>query len=169
MQWANKLTFKAQVNDCLLISLLGAWWVTEAFIRVSKWFGKQFCCLEILKPSSFPTTYIYILIFSYFQWKNINCYIQNIFQYACVCTQSLQLCPTFCDPMDWSLPGPSVHGISQQEYWSGLPVISFSRGSSQPRDWTHVSCVSCIADVFFTAELPGKPIFQYSFMYLCGK
>ena len=31
----------------------------------------------------------------------------------CVCAQSLQLCPTLCDPMDCSLPGSSVRGISQ--------------------------------------------------------
>ena len=28
-------------------------------------------------------------------------------------------CPTFCDPMDCSLPGSSVQGFSRQEYWSG--------------------------------------------------
>ena len=33
-----------------------------------------------------------------------------------------QSCPTLCDPMDYSLPGSSVHGeFSRQEYWSGLP------------------------------------------------
>ena len=32
-----------------------------------------------------------------------------------------QLCPTLCDPMDYSLPGSFIHGIFQQEYWSGLP------------------------------------------------
>ena len=32
---------------------------------------------------------------------------------ACVCAQLLQLCPTLCDPMDWSLLGCSVHGILQ--------------------------------------------------------
>ena len=37
-----------------------------------------------------------------------------------------QSCPTLQDPMDHSLPGSSVHGIFQQEYWSGLPV-SFPR------------------------------------------
>ena len=41
--------------------------------------------------------------------------IQHI---ACMCARS---CPTLCDPMDCSLPGSSVHGIFQQEYWSGLP------------------------------------------------
>ena len=34
-----------------------------------------------------------------------------------------QLCPTLCDPMDYSPPGSSIHGISQ-EYWSGLPFPS---------------------------------------------
>ena len=31
---------------------------------------------------------------------------------------------TLCDLMDYSLPGSSVHGILQQEYWSGLPFPS---------------------------------------------
>ena len=49
-----------------------------------------------------------------------------------------QLCPTLCDPMDWSLPGSSIRGIFQARIleWS---AISFSRGSSQPRDRTWVS------------------------------
>ena len=34
-------------------------------------------------------------------------------------------------------------GFSKQEYWSELPIF-YSRGSSQPRDWTRVSSVSCI-------------------------
>ena len=33
-------------------------------------------------------------------------------------------CPTLCEPMDCSPPGSSVHGIFQQEYWSGLPFPS---------------------------------------------
>ena len=45
--------------------------------------------------------------------------------------------------------------------WAAIP----SRGSSQPRDWTHVSFVSCIAGRFFTAEPPGKPRL-YIYMYL---
>ena len=35
-----------------------------------------------------------------------------------------QSCPTLSDPMDCSLTGSSVHGIFQQEYWSGLPLPS---------------------------------------------
>ena len=38
--------------------------------------------------------------------------------------KSLQSCPTLCDPIDGSPPGPSVSGILQQEHWSGLPFPS---------------------------------------------
>ena len=34
------------------------------------------------------------------------------------------LCLTLCDPMDNNLPGSSIHGILQQEYWNGLPFPS---------------------------------------------
>ena len=34
------------------------------------------------------------------------------------------LCLTLCDPMDYNLPGSSVHGILHQEYWNGLPFPS---------------------------------------------
>ena len=51
-----------------------------------------------------------------------------------------QSCPTLCNPMDCSLPGSSVCGISQARILEWV-AISFSRGSSWPRDWTHVSCI----------------------------
>ena len=49
-----------------------------------------------------------------------------------------QSCPTLCDPMDCSLPGSSVHGILQARVLEWV-AISFSRGSSRPRDRTGVS------------------------------
>ena len=58
----------------------------------------------------------------------------------CVCAQ---LCLTLCSPMDSSPPLSSVHGISQAIILEWV-AISYSRGSSQPRDQTHVSCFSCI-------------------------
>ena len=58
----------------------------------------------------------------------------------CVCAKSLQLCLTLCDPMDCSLPGSSVHGIFQASTLEWI-TISSSRGSSQPRAQTHVSCI----------------------------
>ena len=49
-----------------------------------------------------------------------------------------QLCPTLCDPMDYSPSGSSVLGILQERILEWV-TISFSRGSSQPRDQTQVS------------------------------
>ena len=46
---------------------------------------------------------------------------------------------TLFNPMDCSLPGSSVHGISQARILEWV-AISSSRGSSQPKDQTHVSC-----------------------------
>ena len=62
-------------------------------------------------------------------------------QFFFSCVKSLQSCPTLCDPMNCNLPGSSVHGILQARTleWVAMP----SRGSSQPRDQTHISSVSC--------------------------
>ena len=54
---------------------------------------------------------------------------------TCVRAMSLQSCPTPCDPMDCNPPGSSVHGLLQARTLEWV-AISFSRGSSQPRDWT---------------------------------
>ena len=64
-----------------------------------------------------------------------------------------QLCPTLCDPMEYSPPGFSVHGILQARIleWVAGP---FFPGSSWPRDLTQASCT---AGRFFTiwAKAPG--------------
>ena len=70
-----------------------------------------------------------------------------------VCYLVAKSCLTLWDPMDCGLPGSSVHGISQVRILKWV-VMSFSRGFSQPRDQTHISCIT---DTFFTTEPPGKP------------
>ena len=47
-------------------------------------------------------------------------------------------CPTLCDPVDYSTTGSSIHGILQARVLEWV-AISFSRGSSWPRDRTQVS------------------------------
>ena len=58
----------------------------------------------------------------------------------CMHGKSLQSCLTLCDSMDCSPPGSSVHGIFQARILEWV-AISFSRGSSWPRDWNHISCI----------------------------
>ena len=57
-----------------------------------------------------------------------------------------------CNPMEYSLPGSSVHGILQARIleWAAMPS---SRTSSSPRDWTHTSF---IAGRFFTYQAAWK-------------
>ena len=49
----------------------------------------------------------------------------------CPCAQSLQSCPTLCDPMDCGPPGSSIYGLLQGRIpeWAAIP---FSRGPSCP-------------------------------------
>ena len=53
-------------------------------------------------------------------------------------SEVVQSCPTLWDPMDCSLPGSFIHGIFQARILEWV-AISFSRRSSQPRDWTWIS------------------------------
>ena len=69
----------------------------------------------------------------------IYIYIKCIYMYAYMkWSEVAQSCPTLCDPMDCSLPGSAIHGIFQAGILEWV-AISFSRRSSQPRDWTEVS------------------------------
>ena len=79
-------------------------------------------------------------VVNYKTFKMSFCSAKNSLLYC------VQLCLILCNPMDCSPPGSSVHGISQARVleWVAIP---FSRGSSQSRDWTQVSC---IAGRFFT-------------------
>ena len=54
---------------------------------------------------------------------------------CCLALGCVWLC---CDPMDCSLPGSSVYGISQARIL-GWVAISFSEGLSRARDWAHIS------------------------------
>ena len=82
----------------------------------------------------------------------------------CMCAQSLLLCPTLCDSMEFSHPplptSSSTHGISQARILEWV-AISSSRGSFQPKDWTHISWGSCIAGGFFTMSHQGSPTLNF--------
>ena len=75
----------------------------------------------------------------------------SVFSFPAACSVA-KWCLTLCNLMDYSLPGSSVHGISQARILEWV-AISFSRGSSWPRYWTRFSC---LAGRFFTTEPLGK-------------
>ena len=88
------------------------------------------------------------------------------FSVCFMCAKSLQWCLTLCNPMDCTLPGFSVHKISQARIleWVAMP---FSRGSSPPRDGTHVSlCFLHWQGGSLTLIPPGKPPFSMLLLLL---
>ena len=72
--------------------------------------------------------------------------------------KSLQPCLTLCDPMNHNPLGSSVLGILQSRIleWVAMP---FSRGSSQSRDQTLISFISCIGRwVLYHLHHLGSPV-----------
>ena len=77
----------------------------------------------------------------------IVCFNKHSILLVCCCGCLVaESSPTLFDPMDYSLPGSSDHGILQARILQWVAIPS-SRGSSQPRDQTQVSCT---AGRFFT-------------------
>ena len=83
------------------------------------------------------------------EWLTHTIVMYVSIMHACSVAQS---CLTLETPWTVAHEAPLSMGFFRQEYleWVG---VSYSRGSSQPRDWT---CVSCIADRFFTRWAIGE-------------
>ena len=81
------------------------------------------------------------------------CVCVCVYVCVCVCVRARACMLSLFSPVDCSPPSSSVQGVSQARILEWV-AMSFSRGSSRPRDWTGISCT---AGGFFTAESPGKP------------
>ena len=104
------------------------------------------------------------------QWSLLSTGIMMIFIFFFIwlewVSEVTQLCPTLCDPMDYSIPCSSIHGILQARVleWA---AISSSRGSSWPRDQTRVSR---IVDRCFTIWATREVLSKYkTFNYILSK
>ena len=84
--------------------------------------------------------------------------MKDCFPYACACTQS---CPNLCGSMNCRPAGSSTHGILQARILKWV-AISYSRGSSQSRDQTHIYYCLLHWQVGSLPLVPsGKPCFPY--------
>ena len=90
--------------------------------------------------------------------KNYQCrlVLSSCVHCLCVHAQLFQSYPTICDTIDCNPQDLSIHGILQVRILEWITIPSF-RGSSQPWDCNHVSCLPCIADRFFTTVPLGSP------------
>ena len=93
---------------------------------------------------------------SSFSHHGVESKISHLSRCACACSVTSVMSDSLATPWTVVLGGqaPLSMGFSQQEYRSELPWL-LSRESSQPRDQTHISCVSCTAGRFFTTEPLG--------------
>ena len=85
--------------------------------------------------------------------NNWRSYRKCLYIFCCCCLVT-KLGLTLCDPIDCSLPDSSIHGISQARIQEWV-VISFSRGSSWPRDGTQV-CSHCRQTLYHLSH-QGSP------------
>ena len=80
---------------------------------------------------------------------------------VCMCAKLLQSYLTLHDPVDYSPPGSSVHGILQARILEWIAIPS-SRGSSQPSDQTHISHISSTGRwVLYHQHHLGSPVLLY--------
>ena len=102
------------------------------------WFYQYNECFPVLALCRIcPTVYLPTKL-SHFKWSTAKwTRVISTCMHACWVAQ---LCLTLCDPMDCGPPSSSVYGILQARILEWV-AISFSRGSSRPRDWTRVSCI----------------------------
>ena len=97
-----------------------------------------------------------VYVFLYAPWAPFPgpaCGIKLNLIRACMPCSVASVMSTLCDPSGYTLPGSSVHVVLQVRILEWVAIFP-SRGSSQPRDWTQISC---IAGRFFTTEPLGKP------------
>ena len=83
----------------------------------------------------------------------------------CMYAQSISHVWLFCDPMNCSWPGSSDDGSSQTTILVWI-AISSSRGSSQPRNWTYISCVSCTSKWILYYWATWEALWWYSFLLI---
>ena len=80
--------------------------------------------MHIKLNSAFITSTTYIFFFLFSGWFCSVLQYENASPMLCVRAKSLKLCLTLCNPMDYSPPGSSVHGILQASILGGLPFPS---------------------------------------------
>ena len=118
------------VQSLSCVQLFVTLWTIACQGPLSMEFSRQ----EYWSGLLFPSPKLYILPPFFLKHRVLP---KSRYQFSSVTQSSL----TLCNPMNCSMPGSSVHGIFQTRILEWV-AISSSRGSSQPRDRTQVSCTA---------------------------
>ena len=123
--WPSKLR-KVQTHRAMRLKP----WRHPELLHINMSDNSLHLIFSIIEPIKFLCWLMKLFIFSELDWC-------GAWLHAC---SVAQLCPTLCDPMDCSPPGSSVHGILHAKILEWV-AVSFSRGSSWPRDWIQMSFI----------------------------
>ena len=132
---------KGQFSSISHVQLIVTPWIATHQTSLSITNSQSLLRLMFIE-SVMPSSHLILcrLVFSLKVMSTVNQSHDYTHSTACVHAQLCQPCPALSDPLDCSPPGPSVHGTSQARILEWM-VISFSRGSSRPRDRTPISCI----------------------------
>ena len=108
--------------------------------------------LSLLYGPTLTSVHDYQKTIALIMWTFVSKVMSQLFNMLSFSVLVTQSCPALCDPMDYSPPGSSDHGILQARLLEWV-VLPFSRGSSPPRDTTRVSPV---VGGFFTIWATGE-------------
>ena len=146
-----------QIGNCAKSGVEGPSERSTSFIRFSlKWLIPAWMWHNMLlqKPNIKKATWKYFVENFRVDFKEFSTWLS--IKPMCLCAQLFQSCPTICNPMDYSLPGSSVHGIFQARILEWVAITS-SRGSSQPRYWIQVSCIAgSVCNAGEPGSIPGR-------------
>ena len=160
---SNAWKWKVKVKPLSHIWLFGTPWTAAyqappsmGFSRQEYWSGLPLVKINLIHRTKDKKTYPNVTIVHVWVLGLSVAFFSSFLCDVCV----LSCVWLFGTPWTVVLPGPSVRGIFQTRILEWV-AISYSRGSSWPRDWTHISWISCTGSIFFTTELPRKA-------FLCG-
>ena len=164
LPWQNSPQVSSDLSD-LFISLLYSCTLLHSTLKILQLLQSQ--------PSSFgphstlpPWVTASISTSSVTSWKSLEFHILIPVFIATNLKWSevAQLCLTLCDPMDYSLQSSSVHGIFQARVLEWV-AISFSRGSSWPRDRTQITRIAGRHFTVWTTREALPPIYHLLYFY----
>ena len=146
----------AVFHHCTFLTWENVWRVNEIATRVHQF---QLCLLVCIHGS--------LIAWLYSEHRTaILMQRPNESNEVCVYAQSFQSCMTFCNQWTRACQAPLSMGFSRQQFWSGLPCPPLG-ASSWPRNWTHVSGISCIAGRVFTHWTTWEAPCVYLNCYKC--
>ena len=121
-------------NSLMLVDESGSKSKTQSIIKTSTELQNRYSFME---TQAFPFQPLLLKML----WIT-SCHFLVLENWVSEWVKAAQLCLTLCEHMDCSLPNSSIHGDSPGKNTLEWVAMPSSRGSSQPRDWTQVSCIA---------------------------